>query len=124
MTDRPAPEAGPPESRPGRLSALRRFGGFLVVILVFFLFRALTADDGTHGVGVGECVAAAGTDDFRAVDCSDPGAVGTVTFLDRNTPTDPASARRLCAAHGAQGAFTSATSDGGAGTVICVAERP
>ncbi|GAA2744566.1 hypothetical protein GCM10009868_22710 [Terrabacter aerolatus] len=118
MTDSPVPAAAPP----GRLARLRPFAVPLVAILAFLLFRALTADDGTHGIRTGECVAAVGADDFSKVDCADPTSLGRVTFIETNVPTDQASALRLCSAHGAQGAFTSADSAGGAGTVICVAD--
>ena len=131
MTDHPDPDADATSPEPGaqpsggtqgRLSALRRFGGFLLVILAFFLFRAFTADDGTHGVKTGECIASVGTDDFKKVDCGDPTSLGAVTFVEENAPTDDTSALALCAKHGAANAFTSATSDGGAGTIICVAD--
>jgi hypothetical protein len=106
----------------GRLSGLKRFGGFLFAILAFFLFRALTADDGTHGIKTGECIASVGTDDFKKVDCGDSTSLGSVTFIEKNAPTDQTSALALCAKHDAANAFTSATSDGGAGTIICVAD--
>jgi hypothetical protein len=94
----------------------------LVAILAFLLFRALTADDGTHGVRSGQCVATVEGGDFSVVDCGDSTAVGVVTLVQRNVFTDPASVKALCARHGALRGFTSATSDGGAGTVICVAD--
>ena len=133
MTDHPVPEATSPDpanppaaqptaSKPGRLSGIRRFGGLLLAILAFFLFRALTADDGTHGIKTGECIASVGTDDFKKVDCGDPTSLGSVTFIEKNAPTDETSALALCSKHGAENAFTSATSDGGAGTIICVAK--
>ena len=108
--------------KPGRLSGLKRFGGLLFAILAFFTFRALTADDGTHGIKTGECIASVGTDDFKKVDCGDSTSLGSVTFIEKNAPTDETSALALCAKHEAANAFTSATSDGGAGTIICVAE--
>jgi hypothetical protein len=125
MADHPAPEAEPPggsHGKPGP-SALRRFGGVLLVIAAFLLFRALTADDGTHGIEAGQCIAPAGTEDFARVDCADPTSLGVVTFVDRNVPTDEASALRLCSSHGASEAFRSATSEGGGGTVVCLAPR-
>ncbi|KRF40515.1 hypothetical protein [Terrabacter sp. Soil810] len=138
MSDHPVPEAASPEpvgqpaqpaqsaqsapTTPGRLSGLKRFGGFLLAILVFFLFRAFTADDGTHGIKTGECIASVGTDDFKKVDCGDSTSLGSVTFVEKNAPTDETSALALCSKHGAANAFTSATSDGGAGTIICVAD--
>jgi hypothetical protein len=138
MSDHPVPEAASPEpvgqpaqspqpaqpapTTPRRLSGLKRFGGFLLAILVFFLFRALTADDGTHGIKTGECIASVGTDDFKKVDCGDSTSLGSVTFVEKNAPTDETSALALCSKHGAANAFTSATSDGGAGTIICVAD--
>ena len=117
MTDRTVPAAAPG----GRLSRLRPYAVPLLAILAFFLFRAFTADDGTHGVQTGQCVAAVGSDDFKRVDCTDPSSLGSVTFIDRSALTDDGAARRLCSAHGARGAFTSAASSGGTGTVICVA---
>ena len=152
MTDHPVPEATSPEpaaepapstavpptpaeptpaspahaqvsgGKRGRLSGLKRFGGFLFAILAFFTFRALTADDGTHGIKTGECIASVGTDDFKKVDCGDSTSLGSVTFIEKNAPTDETSALALCAKHEAANAFTSATSDGGAGTIICVAD--
>ncbi|GAA2489953.1 hypothetical protein [Terrabacter carboxydivorans] len=106
----------------GRLARLRPFVVPLVAILAFLLVRALTADDGTHGIRTGQCVAAVGTNDFRTVDCGDASSLGSVTYIEKNVPTDEAAALRLCSAHGAQGAFTSADAAGGAGTVICVAD--
>jgi len=123
--DEPTP-APPAHAQTGgtsrRLSGLKRFGGFLFAILAFFLFRALTADDGTHGIKTGECIASVGTDDFKKVDCGDSTSLGSVTFIEKNAPTDETSALALCAKHDAGNAFTSATSDGGAGTIICVAD--
>ncbi|WP_256792712.1 hypothetical protein [Terrabacter sp. Ter38] len=122
-TSAPPAHAQVTGGRPGRLSGLKRFGGFLFAILAFFLFRALTADDGTHGIKTGECIASVGTDDFKKVDCGDSTSLGSVTFVEKNAPTDETSALALCAKHDATNAFTSATSDGGAGTIICVADR-
>jgi hypothetical protein len=118
----PTQSAQPAPTTPGRLSGLKRFGVFLLAILAFFLFRALTADDGTHGIKTGECIASVGTDDFKKVDCGDSTSLGSVTFVEKNAPTDETSALALCSKHGAANAFTSATSDGGAGTIICVAD--
>lgn len=117
MTDSPVPDAAPT----ARLARLRPFAVPLVAILAFFLFRAVTADDGTHGIRTGQCIAAVGSEDFTKVDCGDQTSVGSVTFIERNVRTDQTAALRLCSAHDAQGAFTSADSAGGAGTVICVA---
>jgi len=121
-TSAPPAQAQVTGGKPGRLSGLKRFGGFLFAILAFFLFRALTADDGTHGIKIGECIASVGTDDFKKVDCGDSTSLGSVTFVEKNAPTDETSSLALCAKHGATNAFTSATSEGGAGTIICVAD--
>ena len=123
MTDRPFPDAAeidPASARQGRLSELRRLAPVLAAILAFLLFRAITADDGTHGVAAGDCIAAIGSDEVTKVDCGDRGSLGIVTFVQKNAPTDQSSALRICSRHDAQRAFTTATSDGGIGTVICV----
>ena len=123
----PAPETEPPAAqptggKPGRLAGLKRYGSVLFAILAFFLFRAFTADDGTHGIQTGQCVAAVGSDDFKKVDCKDSTSLGSVTYIETNVPTEETAALRLCSTHGARGAFTSADSSGGTGTAICVAE--
>ena len=91
----------PPAAQPtgaGRLSGLKRYGSVLLAILAFFLFRAFTADDGTHGIQTGQCVAAVGSDDFKKVDCKDSTSLGSVTYIETNVPTEEtaalASARR------------------------------
>ncbi|MFM6847616.1 MAG: hypothetical protein ACKOVB_00740 [Terrabacter sp.] len=123
-----APPAGatPPPATPAqpskRAALLKRFGGAFLAILAVFAFRAFTADDGTHGIKAGECVAAVGSDDFKKVDCADSTSLGKVTFIQTDSATDESSALSLCEKHDAQGAFTSSTSDGGKGTVVCVAE--
>ena len=43
-----------------RLALFKRVGGAFLAILALLVFRALTADDGTHGIKAGECVAAVG----------------------------------------------------------------
>jgi hypothetical protein len=106
-----------------RRQLLKSIGGLIVAFAVVVGFRALTADDGTHGIKVGECVAPQGSDDFKKVDCTAPDAVGTVTFIDTSTATDTAAVRDLCAKHGAASAFTSAEVENGDGTVVCVADR-
>jgi len=116
-------EAATPAAEPSKRAALfKRFGGAFLAIIAFFAFRAFTADDGTHGIKAGECVAAVGTDDFKKVDCTDSTSLGTVTFIQTDTATDESSAMTLCEKHDAQGAFTSAASEGGKGTVVCVAD--
>jgi len=124
MTDHPSPDAEgshPLSGLRGRVSGLRRFAVPLLAILAFLLFRAFTADDGTHGLSTGQCIATAPSDDFRTVDCSDATSLGTVTFIARNAPTDQSSAMRICSQHGGQRAVTTASSAGGTGTVICIA---
>ena len=123
----PVPETQPPAAQPSgkassRLAGLKRFGSVIFAILAFFVFRALTADDGTHGIQNGQCVAAVGSDDFKKVDCTDSTSLGSVTYIEKNVSTEETAALRLCSAHGAKGAFTSADSSGGTGTVICVAD--
>ena len=123
-----SPPSSPPSSpsspaQPSKRAALiKRFGGAFLAILAVFAFRAFTADDGTHGIKAGECVAAVGSDDFKKVDCGDSSSLGKVTFIQTDAATDESSALSLCEKHDAQGAFTSSTSDGGKGTVVCVAE--
>ncbi|GAB3877335.1 hypothetical protein [Terrabacter terrigena] len=118
-----APRADTPAAEPSKRTALfKRFGGAFLAIIALFAFRAFTADDGTHGIKTGECVAAVGTDDFKKVDCADSTSLGTVTFIQADTATDQTSALSLCEKHGAQGAFTSVVGDGGRGTIVCVAD--
>jgi hypothetical protein len=105
-----------------RKDLLKRIGGVLLAVVVFFGFRVFTSDDGTHGVQVGDCIAAEGTDDFTKVDCTGSDVLGTVTFIQKDTSTTESAALALCDKHGAQGAFTSADVDGGTGTVLCVAD--
>lgn len=105
-----------------RKDLLKRIGGALLAIVVFFGFRALTADDGTHGIKVGECIAAEGSDDFKKVDCTASDRLGTVTFIQKDTSTTDSAALALCDKHGAQGAFASAEVEGGTGTVICITD--
>jgi hypothetical protein len=118
MTDRPDRAAAPG----GRLSRLRPYAVPLLAMLAFFLFRAFTADDGTHDIQTGQCVAAVGSDDFKKVDCKDSTSLGSVTYIEKDVSTEETAALRLCSAHDARGAFTSAASSGGTGTVICVAD--
>ena len=120
MTDQPT---SPVHGRTAdRVALFKRVGGAFLAILALLVFRALTADDGTHGIKAGECVAAVGSYDFRTVECSDPASVGTVTFVQTDTATDAASVRALCLRHGASSSFRSAGEVDGIGTVVCFAE--
>ena len=103
-----------------RTAAVRRFGPLLLAVLAFLVFRAVTFDDGTRDLAAGQCVTASDADEVRTVDCEDPSSLGKVVFVQRNAFTDDASVRRLCAEHGSARAFTSALSQGGTGTVVCV----
>jgi len=105
-----------------RLALFKRVGGAFLVIFALLVFRALTADDGTHGIKAGECVAAVGSDDFQTVECSDPASLGTVTFVQTDTATDAAAVRALCLRHGASNALHRAGEVDGIGTVVCFAE--
>ncbi len=106
-----------------RTALLKRIGGAAIALVLVFTVRTLTADDGTHDIKVGECVAAVGSDDFTKTDCSSSDALGTVTFIDTDAAdTGESAALALCEKHGAQGAFTSASTSGGHGAVICVAD--
>jgi hypothetical protein len=118
----PAAPAGPPAKQSPRLQALKRIGGALVVFALVFAFRAFTSDDGTHGIKVGECVAAVGSDDFKKVDCTASDAVGKVTFIQTDTSTTRAASIELCSKHAADSAFVSAEVTDGQGAVICVAD--
>src|SRR6476620_821253 len=118
MTDRPDRTAAPG----GRLSRLKPYAVPLLAMLAFLLFRAFTADDGTHGIQTGQCVAAVGSDDFKKVDCKDSTSLGSVSYIEKHVSTEGSAALLLCSTHGARGAFTSADSSGGTGTVICVAD--
>jgi hypothetical protein len=118
MSDRPTRAAAPG----GRLSRLKPYAVPLLAMFAFFVFRGLTADDGTHGIQTGQCVAAVGSNDLKQVGCTDSTSLGSVTYLEKDVSTQETAALRLCSSHGARGAFTSADSAGGTGTVICVAE--
>jgi hypothetical protein len=106
--------------KPAGISSLRRFGPLLLAVLAFLVFRAVTADDAAEDITTGQCVTADPTRDVRTVDCSDPSALGRVVFVQRESFTDDSSVRRTCADHGSTRAFTSAVSQGGTGTVVCV----
>ncbi len=103
-----------------RTAAVRRFGPLLLAVFAFLVFRAVTFDDGTHDLTAGQCVASSEADDVRPVDCGDSASLGRVVFVQRNAFTDDTSVRRLCAEHGSTRAFTSAASQDGTGTVVCV----
>ena len=62
------------------------------------------------------------SDDFKKVDCKDSTSLGSVSYIEKDVSTEETAALRLCSAHGAKGAFTSADSAGGTGTVVCVAD--
>ena len=112
-----------PSAQPSpRKQLLKRIGGAVLALVVFLGFRTMTADDGTHGIKVGECVATEGSNDFKKVDCAAPEAVGKVTFIATDTATTDAAALDVCEKHGAAGAFTSAEVENGEGTVVCVAD--
>ena len=123
--DTPADDATPaatPAPQSKRKQLLRSIGGAALAFVVFFGFRALTADDGTHGIKVGECLAPVGSDDFKKVDCASSEAKGKVTFIATDASTTTQASLDLCAKHGAESAFTSADVENGDGTVICVAD--
>ena len=134
-----------------RTAAVRRFGPLLLAVLAFLVFRAVTFDDGTRDLAAGQCVTASDADEVLPryanthTESSGTGlqttrlredarrtirdAVGgddetVVVFVQRNAFTDDASVRRLCAEHGSARAFTSALSQGGTGTVVCVVAGP
>jgi hypothetical protein len=113
-----------PDAEPAspRATRLKRVGGAVLVAAVLFGLRAVTADDGTHGIEVGQCVAQDGDNDFKKADCGAPDAVGKVTYIEKDTATTETAALALCKRHGADGAFVSAESDGGNGTVVCVSD--
>lgn len=85
--------------------------------------KVAMSDDGSHGIEVGQCVAADGSDDFKKVDCSSSESVGKVTFVAKDAKTTEDAALGLCDKHGADSAYTSATSDGADGVVVCVAGK-
>lgn len=118
----PPPEG--PRSRFGPSSPVRRYGGLLLAVLAFLVFRAVTTDDGSRDVTAGQCVSPGGSGWVQPVDCADASSLGRVVLVQRETFTDDASVRRLCAAHGSTRAFTNADSRGGTGTVVCVVSTP
>ena len=119
-TPAPGPDL-PPETFTRRVaSGARRYGILLLAVLAFLVVRALTDDDGTGDVRVGQCVAAGDGGGVRVVDCSDGASAGRVVLVERDVLTDQASVRALCAAHGSDRAFTSALAAGDRGTVLCV----
>jgi hypothetical protein len=95
----------------------------VVAGIAFVGFRMATADDGTHGVTVGQCVAADGSDDFKQVDCGSSASLGTVTFIATDAETSEEASLSLCDKHGADSAYTASDVDGGTGTVVCVAGK-
>lgn len=111
----------PPETFARRVgSGTRRYGILVLAVLAFLVVRALTDDDGTRDVRVGQCVAAGDGGDVRVVDCSDGSSAGRVVLVERDVFTDETRVRALCAAHGSDRAFTSALAAGDRGTVLCV----
>ena len=124
----PSADAGQPNATttkaPKKSSGLaKRIGATLLAGAAVLGVRLATADDGTHGIQVGQCVAERGSDDFEQVDCSSTDSVGKVTFMATDSKTSEDAALDLCDQHGADTAYTSASTDGGDGTVICVASK-
>ncbi|MER7071521.1 hypothetical protein [Terrabacter sp. NPDC000476] len=117
----PQGTSGPPGTFAHRVGAgARRYGILVLAVLAFLVVRALTDDDGTGDVRVGQCVAAGDGGDVRVVDCSDGSSAGRVVLVERDVFTDETRVRALCAAHGSDRAFTSALAAGDRGTVLCV----
>ncbi len=94
-----------------------------VALALKFGLAAVLADDPTHGVTAGQCVAADGSDDFKPVDCGSADSLGKVTFVAEDAETSEKAALDLCAQHGSDSAYTAADTTGGKGTVVCVTGR-
>ena len=114
----------PTEKSPRKGAAVaKKVGAALLAGAAVLGVRLATADDGTHGIQVGQCVADKGSQDFEQVDCSASNSAGKVTFVATDVKTAEKEALDLCDQHGADTAYTSATSEGGEGAVICVASK-
>jgi len=118
-----APTAPAPAPEQGRSKSKRIFaavGAVAVALALKFGLAAVLADDPTHGVTVGQCVAADGSDDFKPVDCGSADSLGKVTFVAKDAETSEKAALDLCEKHGSDSAYTAADTTGGTGTVVCV----
>jgi hypothetical protein len=113
----------PAQGRSKGKRILAAAGAVAVALALKFGLAAVLADDPTHGVTAGQCVAADGSDDFKPVDCGSADSLGKVTFVATDAETSEKAALALCAAHGSDSAYTAADTTGGTGTVVCVTGR-
>ena len=70
-----------------RKKILSALGTVALLLVAKFGLAAVFADDPTHGVAVGQCVAADGSDDFKQVDCGSSDSLGKVTFVAKDAET-------------------------------------